>query len=107
MIFVEMKADIVTKLAKHLDQPVVTECAVVYLLAEVRKLPAEDDPEHSFGALWMFCHWALHVDLDSPRTTMHFLERVDRWVTNSVAYLTPSGPWKFLEEHRLFEDLFS
>ena len=35
---------------------------------------------------------------------MDFLKRVDRWITNTVAYLRPSGPWEFIEEHRLFKD---
>ena len=52
----------------------------------------------------MYCHWALHVDLDSPKTTTDFLQRVDTWVTNRVAHLTPSGPWKFTDEVQLFRD---
>jgi len=88
-----MTKDIVGKLQLHLAKPVDSEPAVVYLLAEVRKLLELDDPEHKMGALWMYCHWALHVDLDSPKTTESFLEKVDRWITNNVAYLTPSGPW--------------
>lgn len=35
---------------------------------------------------------------------MDFLKRVDRWITNTVAYLTPDGHWGFIEEHRLFRD---
>jgi hypothetical protein len=99
-----MAKDIVGKLHNHLAKPITSEPDVMYLLAETRKLLARDDPKHTKGALWMYCHWALHVDLDSPKTTMNFLKRVDRWVTNTVAYLTPSGPWKFLEEHDLFKD---
>ena len=99
-----MTKDIVGKLACFISDPVDTECKVVYLLAEVRKLLERDDPEHKMGSLWMYCHWALHVDLDSPKTTEGFLERVDRWVTNTVAYLSPSGPWTFGEEYNLFKD---
>jgi hypothetical protein len=99
-----MTKDIVGKLMKHLSKPIDDEPGVVYLLAEVRKLLERDDTTHSNGALWMYCHWALHVDLTSPGATMDFLKRVDRWVTNKVAYLTPSGPWEFHEEERLFRD---
>jgi hypothetical protein len=28
----------------------------------------------------MYCHWALHVDLDRPSTTIDFLKRVDHYV---------------------------
>jgi hypothetical protein len=99
-----MTKDIIGKLMKHLSKPITSEPDVMYLLAEVRKLLERDDKAHANGALWMYCHWALHVDLTSPRTTIDFLKRVDRWITNSVAYLTPSGPWTFLEEHNLFRD---
>ncbi len=99
-----MTKDIVGKLEALLNQPIDSECKVVYLLAEVRKLLERDDPEHKMGSLWMYCHWALHVDLESPKTTEGFLEKVDRWVTNTVAYLTPSGAWTFREEYNLFKD---
>ena len=52
----------------------------------------------------MYCHWALHVDLESPKTTEGFLERVERWITNTVPYLTPIEPWTFGEEYDLFKD---
>jgi hypothetical protein len=99
-----MTKDIVGKLTEHLRKPVGDEPSVLYLLAEVRKLLERDDKAHTNEALWMYCHWALHVDLESPKTTMDFLKRVDRWVTNTIAYLTPSGPWTFLEEYNLFRD---
>jgi hypothetical protein len=99
-----MTKDIVGKLTSFLNESVDTECKVVYLLAEVRKLLERDDPEYKMGSLWMYCHWALHVDLESPKTTEGLLERVDRWVTNTVAYLSPSGPWTFREEFNLFKD---
>jgi hypothetical protein len=99
-----MTKDIVGKLMALLNEPIDNECKVVYLLAEVRKLLERDDPDHKMGSLWMYCHWALHVDLESPKTTEGFLAKVDRWVTNTVAYLTPSGSWTFGEEYNLFKD---
>lgn len=103
-IIAVMTKDIVGKLKSHLSSPIDDEPKVVYLLAEVRKLLERDDPTHSNQALWMYCHWALHVDLSSPKATMDFLRRVDRWITNTVAYLTPSGPWEFFEEDHLCRD---
>ena len=99
-----MTKDIVGKLRNHLAQRIDTECAVVYLLAEVRKLLERDDPQQRHGAVWMHCHWALHVDLHSPKTTLEFLKFVDCWVTNTVADLFPRGTWKPLQEHYLFKD---
>jgi hypothetical protein len=99
-----MTKSIVGKLAVHLSKPVNDEQSVVYLLVGVRKLLEKESKTHSHKSLWMYCHWALHVDLDKPGTTMDFLGRVDRWITNTVAYLEPSGPWEFIEEHYLFKD---
>jgi len=99
-----MKNSILPKLADHLNRGVNRESDVVYLLAEVRKILDADDPAHTLGALWMYCHWALHVDLSLPKTTGEFLKRVDLWVCNNVAYLTPRQPWKFLDEVYLFRD---
>ncbi len=99
-----MTPKIIEKLRKHLSKRINREPEVVYLLAEVRKVLEGDDPARSNAALWMYCHWALHVNLDSSGTTMDFLRRVDRWVTNTVAFLTPSGPWNLIEEFYLFRE---
>jgi hypothetical protein len=99
-----MTKDIVGKLRDHLATEIDTECEVVYLLVEIRKLLDRDDPTHVDAALWMYCHWALHVDLESPKTTAEFLRRVDLWVTNNVAYLTASGPFTLMDEIHLFRD---
>jgi hypothetical protein len=100
-----MNESIVKKLAAHLNKQVNDEPSLVYLLAEVRKLLEREDKEHHYGSLWMYCHWALHVDLTRPGTTRDFLERIDRWATNNIAYLEPSGTWESIEEHYLFQDL--
>jgi hypothetical protein len=99
-----MKNNIVVKLRDHLNDGINSESEVVYLLAEIRKILEEDDPQHTRGALWMYCHWALHVDLDFPKTTIDFLKQVDLWACNNVAYLTSRAPWQFLDEVYLFRD---
>lgn len=99
-----MTKDIVGKLQNHLAQAMDSECKVVYLMAEVRKLLERDDKEYKMSALRMYCHWALHVDLTVPAATEPFLEKVDRWVSHTVAYLTPNGTWSFGEEYNLFKD---
>jgi hypothetical protein len=53
----------------------------------------------------MCCHWALHVDLTHPSTLSDFFEPIERWITHTVAGLTPSGSWTPSEEQRLFRDL--
>jgi hypothetical protein len=82
-----MKKDIIDKLRDLLAGSVDSECTVVYMLAEIRKvLYAEQLP---ISALRMYCHWALHVDLSHERTTRPFLERVDDVV---YSILTPGVP---------------
>lgn len=102
-----MSKDIISKLRDHLDNSIDTECELVYLLAQIRKLLEREDPQHqntAYTALWMCCHWAVHPDLASQQTTGDFLDKVDRWVSNTVAYLQPRGTWSVVEEHRLFQD---
>ena len=79
-----MTRDIIGKLRDHLAEPVETECAVVYLLAEVRKILEREKPDPKPFALWMHCHWALHVNLTRTPTTIAFLHRVDDFVTATV-----------------------
>jgi hypothetical protein len=102
-----MTKDIIKKLCAHLNAGIDTECKVVYLLAQIRKILDRDDPQRQssdYTALWMCCHWAVHPDLTSLQTTGEFLDKVDRWITNTVAYLQPRGEWSFVEEFNLFRD---
>lgn len=100
-----MKDDIVGKLERHLQKPLDDESWVVYLLAEVRKLREKVKWSPATPALRMCCHWSLHVDLDHPSTVSDFFEPIERWITHTVAGLTPLGSWTPAEEHRLFRDL--
>jgi len=81
-----MKNAIIEKLRAHLAHPVDSECEVVYLLCEVRKLLLKKDPDTA--TLRLHCNWALHVDLEMPATTLAFLRRVDSYVWR--AFQTPS-----------------
>jgi len=94
---------IVRKLREHLSGPVDTECKVIYLLCEIRKLLDKQPPDPPLFALRLYCNWALHVDLSRSRTTRAFLERVDRFVHNQ---LTPGTDTKetFAEENSLFRE---
>lgn len=79
-----MKDAIIGKLRAHLAGSVDTECKVVYLLCEVRKLLDKQRPDPMPFALRLYCHWAVHVDLSRPSTTMPFLEKVDDYVFNKL-----------------------
>jgi hypothetical protein len=99
-----MTRDIVAKLREHLAVPIRDEPGVVYLLCEVRKLLERERPDPKPFALWMFCHWALHVDLSHSKTTLEFLQRVDNFVLNTVAGFTGDGPWSCVDEGHLLRD---
>jgi hypothetical protein len=55
---------IVGKLRSELGRDIVSECQVVYLLVEVRKLLELRNQTEAFGALTFHCNWALHTRLD-------------------------------------------
>ena len=99
-----MQDAIVAKLKNHLSKPVNTECAVVYLLAETRKLLEQNTASPKPFALWMYCHWALHVDLTYKNTTTHFLQEVDRYVRNTVDGFQPDDDFTLPDEHALFRE---
>ena len=90
---------IIQKLQIALSDSVDNECKVVYILAETRKLLETYPPDPIPFALKLYCHWALHVDLDIPRTTLPFLERVDKYIASVLA-----GNKDFLEERRMLKD---
>jgi hypothetical protein len=71
---------IVEKLRVALSDAVDSEYKVVYILAESRKLLETYPPDPVPFALKIYCHWALHVDLDKPGTTSPFLKQVDEYV---------------------------
>ena len=100
---IAMTKDIISKIRKHLENPVDTECAVVYLLAEVRKVIDDEKPRPWPLALWLHCNWALHVDLSQTNTTLDFLRRIDEFIASRVAGFE-GGKIDFVAEHMLTID---
>ena len=94
-----MKLAIIEKLRAILDGGVNTECKVVYVLAETRKLLETFPPDHFPFALKLYCHWALHVDLDSRGTTLPFLENVEKYAASVLAGSIDIG-----EEHKVLRE---
>ena len=84
--------------------PVDEECRVVYLLAQIRKVLHDDDSADRPFALWMYCHWALHVDLERRKTTIEFLQAVDNYVCNNVEQLDSHGSSLFTDENGWLDD---
>lgn len=79
-----MRNAIVEKLRGHLAGPIDTECEVVYLLCEVRKLLDQQQPMPGLSALHLYCNWALHVHLSIPRTTMPLLSKIDAYISDKL-----------------------
>lgn len=80
-----MKNSIVEKLAALLSSRIDSECKVVYLLAECRKLLDTYPPDPKPFALNLYFHWALHINLSYSNTTKPFLDRVDAYVASVKA----------------------
>ncbi len=101
-----MEHSIVRKLRDHLSLRIKTECAVVYLLAQVRKLLDPEKRGDKWFALTMYCNWALHVNLTWPKTTKEFLERVDAFILKTVHPYdeNPGTVFSFIDEHHLFRE---
>jgi hypothetical protein len=73
---------IVAKLREALNEDIAREKDVMYILAESRKLL--EKLENAGFALKLYCHWALHVDLTRPGTTLDFLKRVDNFIEGEL-----------------------
>jgi hypothetical protein len=90
---------IVMKLNTILADPVDSECKVVYVLCETRKL-LEHVPAYARPfALNMYCHWALHVNLHGKDTVWPFLQQIDAFVDTQLV-----GPEDIGASHSLFRD---
>lgn len=96
-----MQRDIVTKLTKLIEGGVDDEYKVVYLLAETRKLLETYPPAQPPISLKLYCHWALHVDLTSPGTTLGLLQRIDEFVDSVYG----TGPRDDRAEQRMLHEL--
>lgn len=95
------KSSILQKLRAMLSKDIKTECEVVYILAECRKLLEETSNSQPHFALKLYCHWALHVDLAGRDTTLPFLKMVDKYVEKALA------DTEFGTQHRMFREFCS
>jgi len=94
-----MRQQLIEKLGAAVAADIASECQVVYILAEARKLLEKYPPDPTPFALKMYCHWALHVDLTNPGTTERFLGQIDNFVESVIA-----GGKDINLEHRVFHE---
>ena len=64
IIAVEMRDEIVGKLRTELKKGIGTEAQAVYLMAEIRKVLEHDAAQQTYSALYLYCSWVLHTELD-------------------------------------------
>ena len=93
---------IVAKLNAILDTPIDSECKVVYVACEVRKLMEARPTGVPNFALKMYLHWAIHVDLHGRDTISDFLGRVDEYVDGIIV-----GPEDLRKTDRIVRDFLS
>jgi len=75
-----MKHDITSKLHFELDQEIVSERQVVYILVEARKLLEQQKTLGQFRAFKLSCDWAVHPKLRGPDSQM-ILRHFDAYET--------------------------
>jgi hypothetical protein len=99
MQLLTMRDQIVEKLRAVLSDGVDSECKVVYLLCECRKLMDKNPPDPPRFALRLYCHWALHVDLTKPGTTLPLLEAIEKFADSILA-----GSTDIVKENHVFRE---
>src|SRR5579863_9197735 len=59
-----MKNEIIQKLRNELRRGIRSEAQAVYLMAEIRKILEHDKAQKVYAALYLYCCWVLHAELD-------------------------------------------
>lgn len=86
-----MVPDLLSKLTGTLSKPIRTECQVVYLMVEIRKLMDRREEERrkgmsegdqrklrpEFPVLKLFCDWAVHINIEWNREAEPLLREFD------------------------------
>ena len=90
---------IVGKLRTELQRKIVSECQVVYILVEIRKLLVLHNQAKAFSILNLYCNWAVHIslDLDAAQNLIIELNRsYSRLNTGEKAEHGFKGLWSYL-----------
>jgi hypothetical protein len=94
-----MRNGIVEKLRATLNGDMDSECKVVYVLCEVRKLLPAAKIEPNLFAIRFYCNWALHVDLWQESTTKQFMQEIDAYATRLL-----EGPENMPADHQMLRE---
>jgi len=94
-----MVLDLLSKLTGTISNPIRTECQVVYLMVELRKLMDRREEERrngmsegdrrnlrrEFPVLKLFCDWAVHINIEWNREAEPLLREFDGAVESAKA----------------------
>jgi len=73
-----MEEQILRKIRGELERGIKSECQVVYLLVEIRKLMDKSNvPRHSYESLRLYCDWVVHVDIDRNAVAKRIVRTAD------------------------------
>ena len=90
-----MIPDLLDKLNSTLLKPIRTQCRVVYLMVEVRKLMDRRDASGEYPVLKLFCDWAVHINIGWNRAAEPLMREFDVAVESVKA--GNGMPFAFLE----------
>lgn len=99
---------IVGKLRTQLQEKVVSECQVVYILVEIRKLLVLHNQRTAFDILNLHCNWAVHISLDRDAAQNLIIElnhSYSRLNTGEKAEQGFKGMWNYLSFDRFRKQL--
>jgi len=90
---------IVGKLRTALQKKIASECQVVYVLVEIRKLLDFHQQTKRFNILNLYCNWAVHISLDRDAAQNLVIElnrSYSRLDTGEKAEYGFKGLWNYL-----------
>ena len=90
---------IVGKLRMALQKKIASECQVVYVLVEIRKLLDLHHQTKRFNILTLYCNWAVHISLDRDAAQNLVIElnrSYSRLDTGEKAERGFKGLWNYL-----------
>ncbi len=90
-----MQLELLTKLDKALNENIVNEYQVVYILSRIRKYLELERSIDGFIDLFFFCNWALHADIN---------RKISELLIKKLKDILYKG--KFVEADVLFESFF-
>jgi len=102
-----MTPDIVHKLSAELTQPVTTECQVVYVFVQLRKLldTRTGNAEARYESLRLCCNWVVHTSLDTNRVAQGIVKETDKLYPSLAGKTLTDSQKSFFRDKFTFQKL--